>query len=125
MRTRRPGRDFGAVSPDIAGGRRATAILACLLLAACAGSARNSGWARAGADDATTAHAAEGCRAQANAALARQRGINQDISATLGGNWQRARTSNVVNQSMGSDAADDAGRVFDNCMRAKGFKKAG
>jgi hypothetical protein len=125
MRTRTAGRDVSAASPYIAGARRATAVLACLLLAACAGSARNSGWVRAGADEATTAHAAEGCRAQANAALANQRGINQDISATLGGNWQRARTSNIVAQSMGSDAADYAGRVFDGCMRAKGFNKAG
>lgn len=105
---------------------RATAAAAAgLLMAACAGSAPGSGWVKAGADSTATAHQAGDCRAQANAALANQSGINQDISATLGGNWQLARTTSVVDQSMRRQAADYAGQVFDSCMRAKGFQKAG
>jgi hypothetical protein len=125
MRIGRPGRDFGVPSPTSPGTRRATAIFACLLLAACASSNRGSGWVKAGADEAATNRQADSCRMQANAALANESRIDQDISATLGGNWQRARTANVVDQSMRSDAADYAGQVFDSCMHANGFKKAG
>ncbi|MGH7030956.1 MAG: hypothetical protein ACREEZ_11065 [Stellaceae bacterium] len=98
-------------------------LSACLLLAACAAPARS--WVKAGADQAATAHQAGECRARASATLANERGINQDISATLGGNWQRARTANVVNQSLRHQTAGYAAQVFDSCMRANGFKKAG
>ncbi len=105
--------------------RTAAAASACLLMAACAASLPRPGWVKAGVDDATTAHEAGNCRSQANAALANQRAINQDISATLGGNWQLARTTSVVDQSMRNQAADYARQVFDSCMESKGFKKAG
>jgi hypothetical protein len=104
--------------------RTAAAASACLLAAACAASAPGSGWIKAGADEPMTAHQAGDCRAQANAAFANQRGINQDISATLGANWQLAHTTGVVDQSMRDQAVDYAQQVFDSCMRAKGFKKA-
>ncbi len=105
--------------------RTTAAAAAGLLMAACAGSAPGSGWVKAGADNAATAHQAGDCRAQANAALANQSGINQDISATLGGNWQLARTTGVVDQSLRRQATEYAGQVFDSCMQAKGFKKSG
>lgn len=119
MKTRRTDCYVGLPSGRIAG------LAVCLVLAACAPSGHGAGWVKTGADQAATARQADSCRAQANAAFARQRGIDQDISATLGGNWQRARTTSVVDQSMRSDTAAYAGKVFDSCMRAKGFKKAG
>jgi hypothetical protein len=120
------GRASGQSDPStaVALTRFAAVVCTCLLLATCAPT-RGAGWVKAGADEAATAHEAGSCQAQADAALANERGINQDISATLGGNWQRARTTDVVDQSMRSDAADYATKVFDSCMRAKGFKKAG
>jgi len=63
------------------------------------------------------------CNAQANAALASERGINQDINATLGGNWQFSGTSAIEQQSMGAQAAGYADQVLNSCMRAKGFTK--
>jgi len=61
---------------------------------------------------------------RANAALANERGINQDINATLGGNWQFSGTSAIENQSMRAQATGYADRVLNNCMLAKGFSKA-
>jgi len=104
--------------------RNAAAVAACLL-AACASPPVTTSWVRAGADDATTSHEINNCRAQANAALANQQGINQDISATLGRNWAMSYTTGLQNQSMQQDAASVADQAFNSCMRAKGFKKQG
>ncbi|HEY3912616.1 MAG TPA: hypothetical protein VGM07_22405 [Stellaceae bacterium] len=103
----------------------AVALSALLLLAACAMFAPTRGWTKTGVDADATARQARDCRAQATAGLANEREINQDISATLGGNWQRARTASVVDQSLRHQASSYADEVFDSCMRAKGFKKAG
>ncbi len=99
-------------------------VVAGLMLTACARPHGAADWAKPGADQAATSREAASCRAQADAALARQQGINEDISATLGRNWQLGRTTPVVNQSMRSQAASDADRVFSECMHAKGFTKA-
>jgi hypothetical protein len=107
--------------------RRDTAmVFACLLLTTvCAGPPPTTTWVKAGADDPTTQHEIDDCRAQANVALARQQGINQDISATLGRNWQMSQTTGLQDQNMRGQAAADAGQAFNSCMRAKGFKKQG
>ena len=95
------------------------------MLTVCAGPRGGSGWAKPGADQAATSREVASCRAQADAALAREEGINADISATLGRNWQLSRTTPVVDQSMRQQAKSDADRVFNECMHAKGFTKAG
>lgn len=101
------------------------AIFACLMLTVCARPQGAPDWAKPGADQAATSREARSCRAQADAALANQQGINEDISATLGRNWQLSGTTPVVNQSMRRQAASDADQVFSDCMHAKGFTKAG
>ncbi len=101
----------------------AAAVLAGLLLAACAAPPAATDWVKTGADDATTSHQVADCRAQANAARGNEQGINQDISATLGRNWQLGGTAPVVDQSMRQQASGYADQVFDSCMRAKGFTK--
>jgi hypothetical protein len=65
------------------------------------------------------------CQAQANAAQTTQQGINQDRSATLGRNWALSYTTGLQTQNMEQQAAVTADQVFNNCMRAKGFTKAG
>jgi len=63
--------------------------LGCLRLTVCAGQAPTAtDWVKAGADDQTVAQELAECNAQANAALASEQGINADINATLGRNWQ-------------------------------------
>lgn len=105
--------------------RNAGAVFACLLLTVCAAPAATNHWAKSGADDAATSREIGDCRSQANAALANEQGINQDIGATLGRNWQMGNTQGIEAQSMSRQAAGYADRILDQCMRAKGFVKEG
>jgi hypothetical protein len=105
--------------------RNATVVVGCLLLTVCAGPPPMTNWVKAGADDPTTQHEINDCRAQANQALAYQQGINQDISATLGRNWQMSQTTGLQDQNMREQAVADADQAFNSCMGAKGFKKQG
>jgi hypothetical protein len=104
----------------------AGAALGCLLLSACAGQTTTAtNWIKTGADDQTVARELADCNAQASAALASEQGINADINATLGSNWQLAGTQNIEAQSMRRQASGYADQVLNNCMRAKGFTKQG
>jgi hypothetical protein len=99
---------------------------ACLLAAGCAGGSTGTvRWVKTGADDEAMLRELRDCNAQANAALASQHGINQDISATLGGNWQFSGTSGVEQQMLRNQASGYADQILNNCMRAKGFVKEG
>ena len=104
---------------------RAAATAACLLLSVCAAPTTEVRWVKAGADDAAVSRELQDCNAQANAALASERGINQDINATLGGNWQFSGTAQIEQQSMRAQAIGYADQVLNNCMRAKGFTREG
>src|SRR5947209_6862513 len=104
----------------------AAAALGCLLLTVCAGQTPTAtNWVKSGADDQTIARELADCNAQANAALASEQGINADINATLGRNWQLGGTQAIEAQSMRRQASGYADQVLNNCMRAKGFTKAG
>jgi hypothetical protein len=104
--------------------RAVAALFGPVLLAVCAApSVTEVRWVKTGADDATVEHELSDCNAQANAALANERGINEDINATLGGNWQFSGTSAIEHQSLGAQAAGYADQVLNSCMRAKGFSK--
>ncbi len=105
--------------------RNATVVVGCLLLTVCASPPATTAWVKAGGNDPTTQHEINDCRAQANQALARQQGINQDISATLGRNWQMSQTTGLQDQNMREQAVGGADQAFNSCMRAKGFKKQG
>jgi hypothetical protein len=98
-------------------------VLICLLLAACAGATTR--WVKTGSNDEVISRELRDCNAQANAALASERGINQDINATLGRNWQMGGTLGIEDQAMNQQAAGIADQVLNNCMRAKGFTRAG
>jgi hypothetical protein len=105
----------------------AAAALGCLLLTVCAGetTTTTTNWMKTGADEQTVARELHDCNDQANAALASEQGINADISATLGRNWQLGGTQTVEAQSMRRQAASYADQVLNNCMRAKGFTRQG
>src|SRR6516165_4207837 len=102
---------------------RAAATAACLLLSVCAAPTTEVRWVKAGADDAAISRELEDCNAQANAALASERGINQDINATLGRNWQFSGTDQIEHQSMNTQSAGYADRLLNSCMQAKGFTR--
>jgi hypothetical protein len=102
--------------------RAVAAIAGCLLLTVCTAQGPvATDWVKTGADDATVARELQDCNAQANAALATEQGINADINATLGRNWQLGGTQAVQTQSMRRQAAGYADQVLNSCMRAKGF----
>jgi hypothetical protein len=104
----------------------AGAALGCLLLTVCAEQGPTAtNWVKSGADDQTITRELADCNAQANAALANEQGINADINATLGRNWQLGGTENIESQSMRRQAGGYADQVLNNCMRAKGFTKEG
>ena len=106
--------------------RGLSALFGPLLLAVCTAPATTEvKWVKAGADDATISRELRDCNAQANAAQATEHGINQDINATLGGNWQFSGTSAIEQQSMRAQTAGYADQVLNSCMRAKGFSKQG
>jgi hypothetical protein len=106
--------------------RAAAGIASCLMLAACAAPATTEvRWVKAGADDETVSRELRDCNAQANAALANEQGINADINATLGRNWQLSGTQGLATQSMRRQSAGFADQVLNSCMRAKGFARAG
>jgi hypothetical protein len=102
----------------------ATGIVICLQLAACAGTTTTTRWVKTGTDGEAIARELQDCNQQANAALASERGINQDINATLGRNWQMGGTLGIEDQAMGEQAAGYADRILNSCMSAKGFVKA-
>ena len=106
-------------------GRRRTVTACCgvLLLTGCAASPTTTHWTKTGSGEATTAREVEACRDQANAALGTQMGINQDITATLGGNWQLSSTMGIESSELNRSAAGAATQAFNNCMLAKGFVK--
>jgi hypothetical protein len=107
------------------GCRYTAALVACLVLSVCAGPPAQGRWVKAGVDDATTAREIDSCHVQASSARGNEQGINQDISATLGRNWQMSDVTRIEDQTMRQQAADIADQVFSNCMRAKGFAKSG
>ena len=100
-------------------------LFAPLLLAVCTAAPSEVRWMKTGADDQTITRELQDCNAQADAALATERGINQDINATLGGNWQRSGTLGLQDQAMRQQASGFADRVLNSCMRAKGFTREG
>jgi hypothetical protein len=103
----------------------AIAALGWLWLAACAAPPPATGWTKSGADEQTVARELRDCAARADAALANEQGINADINATLGRNWQLGGTQAIESQSMRQQAAGYADQVLNNCMRGKGFTKTG
>src|SRR3984893_19363152 len=104
----------------------AGAALGCLLLTVCAGqTTTTTNWVKAGADDQTISRELADCNAQANAALANEQGINADINATLGRNWQLGGTQGVETQALREQATGYADQVLTNCMLAKGFTSEG
>lgn len=104
----------------------AGAALGCLLLTVCSGqTTTTANWVKAGADDQTIARELADCNAQATAAMANEQGINADINATLGRNWQLGGTQTIEAQAMRRQASGFADQVLNNCMRAKGFTKEG
>ena len=104
-------------------GAAAVAVI-CLHFAACGGTTTTVRWVKTGTNEEAITRELRDCNQQANAALASERGINQDINATLGRNWQMGGTLGIEDQAMSEQTAAQADRILNNCMLSKGFTKA-
>jgi hypothetical protein len=98
--------------------------LGCVLFFLCRPSPGGP-WVKPGVGPAETARVYNYCRAQADAAFQEERHIDQDILATRGNDWQRARTLTGERSEMFAEAAGRADAVLAGCMRARGFARAG
>ena len=96
-------------------------VLVALLLSACAGGA--AGWAKPGTDQAAADAAFDDCRAIAGEAVRTDIDIDQDITATRGGDWQRSRTGRVETETMNAHTRTRSGNIVAACMKAKGFSE--
>jgi hypothetical protein len=101
--------------------KHAAARLCCLLLAACA---QPVGWTRPGADAATSGREYQACLAQVKEAIQSEIGVNEDILATRGSDWQRAATLPVKRDTMHAQTEARTDYLLAQCMRKKGFQRA-
>ena len=92
-----------------------------LLLAGCA--AKPGDWAKPGVDAAATAHEYQDCHTLAASAVKTDVGIDQDIIATRGSDWQRTSIARVDARNRREETSDRAAAIVASCMRAKGFAK--
>jgi hypothetical protein len=101
--------------------RVAGALAIAALLAGCASG--TGGWTRPGADEAAVAQAYRTCRELAEARIGPEIGINQDILATRGADWQRAQIRNVQTRSMAEATRGRSAAIIASCMTAYGFQR--
>ena len=106
----------------IAATRVAGALAVTVLLGGCTSGAAE--WTKPGADEAAVAQAYRSCRELADERVGPEIGINQDILATRGTDWQRAQIGGVRTRTMNEMTRDRADAIVASCMNAYGFRRA-
>ncbi|MGE3279633.1 MAG: hypothetical protein AB7H90_03765 [Alphaproteobacteria bacterium] len=101
--------------------RIAGMLAAATLLGGCASGAGD--WTKPGADEAAVAQAYRTCRQLAEARIGPEIGINQDILATRGADWQRAQLRDVQTRTMTEKTRDRGAAIVASCMEAGGFQR--
>jgi hypothetical protein len=102
--------------------RVAGALTVVVLLGGCASGAAE--WTKPGADEVAAAQAYRSCRELADARIGPEIGINQDILATRGTDWQRSQVGNLATRTMTEMTRDRAAAIVASCMNAYGFQRA-
>lgn len=102
--------------------RSAGALAVVVMLGGCASGAAE--WTKPGADEAAVAQAYRSCRELAEERVGPEIGINQDILATRGTDWQRAQTGGAQTRTMTEMTRDRAAAIVASCMTAYGFQRA-
>ncbi len=98
------------------------ALAVAALLGGCASGADE--WTKPGADETAVAQAYRSCRSLADERVGPEIGINQDILATRGTDWQRAQIQNMQTRTMAESTRDRAEAIVASCMNANGFRRA-
>ncbi len=102
--------------------RIAWALAAAALLGGCGSGADE--WTKPGADEAAVAQAYRSCRSLADERVGPEIGINQDILATRGADWQRAQIQTLQTRTMAESTRDRAEAIVASCMNTNGFRRA-
>jgi uncharacterized protein YceK len=100
--------------------KRVSIALVCLVLAGCAGSASDK-WSKPGIKAETADSDLSDCQDQARSATRRDAGIDADITATLGQDWQRGGVLGMKRDDMASSNRALGQQIVARCMAAKGY----
>ena len=100
--------------------KRVCIPVVCLVLAGCAGSATDK-WTKPGLKAETAERDLSDCQDQARSATQREAGIDADITATLGQDWQRGGVLGMKRDDMASSNRALGQRIVGRCMAAKGY----
>jgi hypothetical protein len=89
-------------------------------LAACSTGAKN--WARPGVSDSQREKDYSECRSQMRAATKQSYDIDQDITASRGGDWRKLGDYNYQSSQLSQGDADYGASVMRGCMADKGYR---
>ncbi|HLZ65295.1 MAG TPA: hypothetical protein VKQ29_03635 [Aliidongia sp.] len=89
-------------------------------LAACASGARN--WAKPGVSDSQRSADYAQCRSEMRAVSKQSNDIDQDITATRGGDWRKVGQYNSQQSQLAGADSDYAAQVMRSCMKDKGYQ---
>ena len=99
---------------------RLAAIAVLAGLAACSNGAQN--WARPGVSDSQRSADYGECRSQMRAVTKQSADIDQDITASRGGDWRKMGNYNSQQSQLTQGDADYAAQVMRSCMADKGYR---
>jgi hypothetical protein len=102
--------------------RRVCIAIACLALVGCAGGADK--WTKPGVTPDMTETELSDCESEAHSATQRDAGIDADILASRGQDWQRAGTLGLKRDDMANSNRARSAQIVARCMAAKGYRPA-
>jgi len=102
--------------------RSIAGIAVALALVACAAEPR---WSRGGVSAAVAESDYADCRGMAQEATERDNGINADILASRGHDWQQTGTLDLHQSAFVAQSQLQAGDILKACMLSKGYVPGG
>src|SRR5207237_1653087 len=103
--------------------KRVCLAIAAFALAGCAGGGSDR-WTKPGVTPDTAATELSDCESQARSATQRDAGIDADILASRGQDWQRAGTLALKRDDMANSSRAFSQQIVARCMAAKGYRPA-
>ena len=94
--------------------------VASLVLAGCAGGGDR--WTKPGATSDAAETELSDCESQARSATQRDAGIDADILASRGQDWQRAGVLAMKRDDMANSSRARSQQIIARCMAAKGYR---
>jgi hypothetical protein len=101
---------------------RLAALFALAGLAGCVNGAERN-WGRPGGSDAQRSADYSQCRSEMRAVSKQNDNIDQDITASRGGDWRRMGDYNSQQSQLAGADSDYAARVLHDCMKNKGYQQ--